>query len=298
MRVSILDIQPPIHLPDVVEVAEETGYHRYWVSEHYSPSQSASPTLATALAGGLSERLRVGMGGVLLRMHLPMRIAGDIALLRTFFPGRIDIGIAGANAGDGISRALSGEAAADDLKYRARIEELVRLCMDNPSVPCSEFTRDEAPQFWLCGTSRASAILAGTFSLRYAYHHYLNPVPETIRPSLAAAYRDAFRPSSFTSAPHFAVAAFGAVSSSEPQACEEWRRGSGGTPIPPSFVGTPGSVANQLEDLAASYGANETFVDCFAGSLGMRLDALRGLAEALGLSTPHAAQPHWVAVPA
>jgi luciferase family oxidoreductase group 1 len=298
MRVSILDIQPPIYLPDVVELAEEAGYHRYWVSEHHSPSQSASPTLATALAGGVSERLRVGMGGVLLRMHLPMRVAADIALLRAFYPGRIDIGIAGASAGETISRALSGEAAADDAKYRARIEELIRLCTGDHAVPCSEFARDEPPQFWLCGTSRASAALAGALGLRYAYHHHLIPLPESVRPSLGAAYRDAFRPSSATSAPDFAIAAFGAISSSEPQARDEWQRGAGGTPSQPSFVGSAGSVAHQLEDLAASYGADETFVDCFAGSPGRRLDGLRSLAEALGLSKLHTERPRRVAATA
>lgn len=286
MRVSILDIQPPIHLPDVVELAEATGYHRYWVSEHHSVSQSGSPTLATALAGGVSERLRVGMGGVLLRMHLPMRVAADIALLRTFFPGRIDIGIAGAHTGDAMSQALSGEAVADDAKYRARIEELIRLCSGDHRVPCSEFARDRAPQFWLCGTSKASAMLAGSLGLRYAYHHYLKPLPEPVRPSLGAVYCDAFRPSSVTSAPHFAIAAFGAVSSSEPQARNEWQRGAGGTPSQPSFADTASTVANQLGELAASYGANETFVDCFAGSLGKRLDGLRGLAESLRLLKP------------
>src|SRR5688500_2809842 len=125
MRASILDIQPPIHLPDVVAVAEAVGYHRYWVTEHHGPRQSASPTLATALAAGVSDRLRVGMGGVLLRIQAPLRVAADLALLQTFFPGRIDLGIAGAAASAGVAEAITGQPPADDATYRRRIEELI-----------------------------------------------------------------------------------------------------------------------------------------------------------------------------
>jgi luciferase family oxidoreductase group 1 len=289
MRVSILDIQTPIHLPDVVEVAEETGFHRYWVSEHHAPTQSASPTLATALAAGVSERLRVGMGGVLLRMHLPMRVAADIALLRAFFPGRIDVGIAGASYGDALSRALSGETAADSVKFRGRIEELIRLCSGNGegTVACSALARDEAPQFWLCGTSLASASLAGALGLRYAYHHHLKPLPDAARRSVGVAYRDAFRPSAVTSAPYLAIAAYGTVASSEPKARDEWQRLPGGENDQPTFAGAGGTVAGQLSELVSGYGADEAFVDCFATSLGMRLDGLRSLADALRLSGPH-----------
>ena len=43
MQFSVLDIQAPVDLPEVVAVAEQAGYHRYWASEHYTPMQTASP---------------------------------------------------------------------------------------------------------------------------------------------------------------------------------------------------------------------------------------------------------------
>jgi len=287
MHVSILDIHPPIYLPDVVELAEESGYHRYWVTEHHSPMQSASPTLAMALAGGISERLRIGVGGVLLRLHQPLRVAGDIALLRTFYPGRVDVGIAGALASDARARALSGEPAAGDATFQARIEELIRLSTADAAVPCSALVRDEAPQFWLCGTSSASAALAGNLGLRYAYHHHLKPLAPERRADIGAVYRDAFRPSAVTTAPYFAIAAYGAVASTAPRAVEEWRGVSGATESP-SFAGDSSSAADQICQLAGGYGADEIFIDCFSSSLAVRLEGLRAIADALRLSEPHA----------
>jgi len=301
MKLSILDIQAPLHMPDVVAVAEEAGYHRYWVSEHHTPTQSGSPTLAAALAAGLSERLRVGMGGVLLRMHQPMRVAADVALLRTFFPGRVDVGVAGAGMGDALARALSGQALADEATYRARIEELVRLSCVDPNLACSAFSRRRPPEFWLCGTSQASAALAGALGLRYAYHHHLAPRGGAARATIGAAYRDAFRPGLSSTEPYLAIAAYGAVADDDARGLGEWRHYSGEQSIvAPSFVGDGARVAEQLQALAASYGADEVFIDCFGSSAERRLDGLRSVAEALGLAdasargdaaTPHPA-PH------
>jgi luciferase family oxidoreductase group 1 len=288
MRASILDIQSPLHLPDVVAVAEASGYTRYWVTEHYSSKQSASPTLATALAGGVSDRLRVGFGGVLLRLHAPLRVAADVALLRAFFPDRVDVGIAGSPVGDEVARALTGGAAADDALYRARIEELVARLADD-KTPCGGLT-DDVPQVWLCGTSLRTARLAGELGLRYAYHHHLARAHGE-RPDIGAAYRDAFRPSAMTDAPTFAIAAYGVVAD-QGDVARIWNHGESGSAMP-TFGGTAAECAEQLEGLVDRLGADELFLDCFALRLADRLDALRGVAEALGLGDEPQQRPEF-----
>lgn len=277
MIVSILDIQAPIHLPDVVAVAEQTGYRRYWVAEHYSAIQSASPTLATALAAGVSERLRVGMAGVLLRMHAPLRVAADVGLLRSFFPGRIDVGIAGAAPFD-VAQAMSG-GIADDALYRARIEELIGLLSDR-RAPCASFV-DDTPEVWLCGTSVASARIAGELGIHYAYHHQIAPSRRD-GVDVGGAYRDAFRPSPFAAQPYYATACYGAIAADDASATGMWRARLGDD-TEPSFCGTAGRAADQLVALQQWLGADEMIVDCFAPHLEDRLAGLRGLAEALGL---------------
>ena len=287
MRVSILDIQAPTDLPEVVAVAEHAGYHRYWVSEHHTPLQSASPTVATAIAAGVSDRLRVGMGGVLLRLHAPMRVAADIALLRAFFPGRIDLGIAGAPGG--ADAALHFGGIADDADYRGRIAELIRLVTTPNAAPGSAFVDDAPLQLWLCGASADSARLAGELGMSYAYHHYLARPAVEPRADIGTVYRDAFRPGAAGAAPYFAIAGFGAVGGDEVEARQRWLayRSSADRARPrsePSFSGSPAGAAVQIAELVASYGADEILVDCFAGNLDDRLDGLRRLAEGLGLA--------------
>jgi hypothetical protein len=103
--------------------------------------------------------------------------------------------------------------------------------------------------------------------------------------AIGAAYYDAFRSSAVTPAPYFAIAAYGSVASSQQAALQEWQRYSGGaTKVEPSFAGTPDGAADQLRQLATRYGADEAFIDCFAASHDMRLDGLRSLSDALGLS--------------
>jgi luciferase family oxidoreductase group 1 len=277
VRASILDIQPPIFLPDVVAVAEEAGYHRYWATEHHGPRQSASPTLAIGLAAGVSQRLRIGMGGALLRIHSPRRIAADVGLLRTFFPGRIDVGIAGAVPPGGVAEAFGGPAA-DDATYRRRIEELAALLAD-PDASCAALVEDEPPPLWLCGTSERSARVAGELGLGFAFHVYLAPRGDAY--AVGQAYRDSFRPRPGQPTPYFAIAGYGAVDDELPAAAN-WGLGMG-EHLSPTFAGTIASCADQIGAAVARTGADEIFLDCFAQTIEARVAALRDLAAALGL---------------
>jgi luciferase family oxidoreductase group 1 len=277
VRASILDIQPPIFLPDVVAVAEEAGYHRYWVTEHHGPRQSASPTLAIGLAAGVSQRLRIGMGGALLRIHPPRQIAADVGLLRTFFPGRVDVGIAGAVPPGGVAEALGGPAA-DDATYRRRIVQLAALLAD-PDMSCAALVEDEPPPLWLCGTSAGSARMAGELGLAFAFHVHLAP---SVDPAATGrAYRDSFQPRPGQDVPYFAIAAYGAVDDGLP-AAEHWGAAMGDHK-PPTFTGSVASCADQIGSLVTRAGADEIFLDCFAQTVEARVAALRALAAPLGL---------------
>ena len=76
MLVSVLD-QSPIsegstgadalgHTLDLARLADELGYHRYWVAEHHGTPGLAGPS-PEALIGPIAsatQRIRVGSGGV------------------------------------------------------------------------------------------------------------------------------------------------------------------------------------------------------------------------------------------
>lgn len=128
VRFSILDRSRvrrgqshPAALRETVEfarLAEEWGYHRFWVSEHHSvPGVAGSaPTVLAAAAASATSRIRIGTGGVMLPNHQPLVVAEQFGVLESLYPGRIDMGL-GRSVGftDGVRRALGHDKAdADD----------------------------------------------------------------------------------------------------------------------------------------------------------------------------------------
>lgn len=86
---------------------ERMGYKRLWLSEHYSPEFAwFNPRMLLPLLAGYSERIRVGIAGVLLNYHSSLQTAHDFRLLGALFPERIDLGFARAMVPDDISKYL------------------------------------------------------------------------------------------------------------------------------------------------------------------------------------------------
>ena len=79
----------------MAEEAERLGVESVWLAEyHFTPfSVLSSPvTVATAIASR-TERLRIGLGVLLLPLGNPIRIAEEIATLDHISEGRLDVGI-------------------------------------------------------------------------------------------------------------------------------------------------------------------------------------------------------------
>jgi alkanesulfonate monooxygenase SsuD/methylene tetrahydromethanopterin reductase-like flavin-dependent oxidoreductase (luciferase family) len=80
---------------DLVQVAEQLGYCRYWFAEHHlNPGVAGSaPALLIALAGAQTERIRIGSGGVQSGHRTALSVVEEFGLLDAMYPGRIDLGI-------------------------------------------------------------------------------------------------------------------------------------------------------------------------------------------------------------
>ena len=98
MRLSVLDLVPVrsdqttgdalAATRRLARVADDAGYHRYWLAEHHNmPAVAATnPPLLIAMVAGATERIRVGSGGVMLPNHAPLVVAEQFALLEDFRP--------------------------------------------------------------------------------------------------------------------------------------------------------------------------------------------------------------------
>lgn len=163
---------------DLAVLAEELGFHRYWVPEHHSMRgvASAAPAVVVGRIAAATERIRVGAGGVLLPNHAPIVVAEQFGTLEAFHPGRIDLGL---------GRALGGpQAAADAVRserertaksFEDQVAELLRYFQVPGDRVRAVPAVGNVPAMWLLGSSGHSAELAGALGLGYAFAHHLKP---------------------------------------------------------------------------------------------------------------------------
>lgn len=80
---------------DLARRTEAAGYQRFWFAEHHlNPGViGSSPAVLIALAGALTDRIRLGSGAVQLGHRSALSVAEEFGLLATAFPGRIDLGL-------------------------------------------------------------------------------------------------------------------------------------------------------------------------------------------------------------
>jgi luciferase family oxidoreductase group 1 len=226
LRLSILD-QSPVsegstgaqalaNTLDLARLADELGYHRYWVAEHHGGPMLAGPSPEVLIGpiAAVTHGLRVGSGGVMLPHYSPLKVAESFSLLAGLFPGRIDLGLGRAAGTDPMTTfALQRDrrqAAPDD--FPQQLSELLGyldglLPADHPFARLAGALpgRPERPEPWLLGSSPQSAIWAAELGLRYAFADFINAQGAEI----ARSYRDRFRASDTRgTTPRVAVAAW------------------------------------------------------------------------------------------
>jgi luciferase family oxidoreductase group 1 len=307
---------------DLARLADELGYHRYWVAEHHGGPMlaSASPEALIGPIAAATEQIRVGSGGVMLPHYSPLKVAETFTMLAGLFPGRIDLGLGRAAGTDPLTTfALQRDrrqAAPDD--FPQQLAELLAyldgsLPSDHPFHRLAAVLpgRPELPTPWLLGSSAQSAIWAGQLGLPYAFADFINAEGAGI----AKLYRERFEPSRDLHAQRTAVAVWALAAPSDEEAVflstssrmsfTLLRRGEL-IPVPPpekaveflqkegkplngarpgrrSIVGSPEKVRAEIETVAADYGAEEAIVVTITHDHRARRRSYELIAEAFGL---------------
>ncbi|MER6165594.1 LLM class flavin-dependent oxidoreductase [Streptomyces violaceorubidus] len=200
----------------VAQEAERRGYRRFWVAEHHSFPSSASPAPAVLLAhlAGLTSRIRLGSGGVMLSNHAPLVVAEQFGLLDTLYPGRVDLGMGRKPGGlTTISQAL--RRGTEDPGPEA-FEEQVKEVLGFLGAPGAGFPdghpyrRDHVHvvpaasglPVWMLGSGTTGARVAARLGLPFVAAHHINAaqVPEAV-----SVYREEFSPSERLREPYLMV---------------------------------------------------------------------------------------------
>ncbi|MFP7473721.1 LLM class flavin-dependent oxidoreductase [Niallia taxi] len=195
-RLSVLDMAPIdygttgkealLNTLELARTADKIGYERFWVTEHHNLPvvAGASPEMLMGQIAAVTNRIRVGSGGVMLPNHSPLKVAENFKLLEAFYPGRIDLGIGRASGSDGLTslalRRSQQPYSADDLQ--ALLHELIGYDANQQARGENPFSHIIAmpeevslPPISLLGSSQYSAKLAATEALNYSFAYHFNP---------------------------------------------------------------------------------------------------------------------------
>jgi luciferase family oxidoreductase group 1 len=281
-----------------------------------------SPEALIGPIASTTQRIRVGSGGVMLPHYSPLKVAETFSVLAGLFPGRIDLALGRAAGTDPLTTfALQRDrrqAAPDD--FPQQLAELLgylddSLPADHPFARLARTLpgRPERPEEWLLGSSQQSALWAADLGLPYAFADFINPNGAEI----AALYRERFAEAEHADAsPRTAVGVWVICADSDEEARRLaasgrmtftlLRRGELIAVPPPeealaflaeddarrsaeprsqrrAIVGAPETVRAQLEEVVASYVADEAIVVCITYEHAARRRSYELLADVFDL---------------
>ncbi len=290
LRLSVLD-QSPIpqgssigdalrNTMDLARLADQLGYHRYWLAEHHGTPALAcsSPEVMIGPVAAATKRIRVGSGGVMLPHYSALKVAENFQMLAGLYPDRIDLGLGRAPGTSGkVARLLQRDRRSPPLDdFPDQLDELLGYVKESSIQPA------------LLGSSQDSSIWAAERGLPYVFADFINPSGEPF----AAFYQEHFQPSARLAEPYTSVCVWAICAETDEEAmrlsmsarmmllslfrgqsipvppvevAEEFlaREGVPAWTLPPGrrlLTGSPKNLRRAIETVAADYGAQEVFI--------------------------------------
>ena len=310
---------------DLARLTDRLGYERYWLAEHHNLPiiASSAPEVMIGHVANVTERIRIGAGGIMLPNHAPLKVAETFRVLEALHPGRVDLGIGRAPGTDPVT-ATALRRSQDGLKAEDFPQQFAELLAfsgdgfpeDHPFRSVIAMPSDVGlPPIWLLGSSGYSARAAGEMGLGYAFASHFSPADPA--PAMRA-YRESFEPSEDFEHPS-AILAVAVICEETSEHAERlatsmelaWVRMRSGNPGPlPSpeeamaypytpterrladtyrtmqVVGDPQTVRARLEELAEHTAADEVMVTTNVYDHAERLRSYELLAEVFQIATP------------
>ncbi|NUT52058.1 MAG: LLM class flavin-dependent oxidoreductase [Saccharothrix sp.] len=304
------------HTRELAQHVERLGFTRFWLAEHHAMPgiASSSPAILIGHVADATTTMRVGSGGVMLPNHPPLVVAEQFGTLSALHPGRIDLGIGRAPGTDPRTaqalRRTTGPLSVDDFPHQ--LSELTGYFDGTEELNAVPATGNK-PDVFLLGSSGYSAQVAGLLGLPFAFAHHFSA--ENTLPALAL-YRERFRPSARLSEPYALVCASVIIADTEEHALRiggpgalAWVQIRNGKPAPlatdqeaadypytdfermvyeariaEQVIGSPATVAAELEQLLEDSRADELMVMTMVAEQSDRLRSYELLADIAGRS--------------
>jgi luciferase family oxidoreductase group 1 len=87
--------------------ADELRFSRFWLAEHHNPNIAATytnPEILISLIAGMTNTIRVGSAGTLIKMYAPYNTVTSFKLMNNLFTNRIDLGLSKGGPGTEYTR--------------------------------------------------------------------------------------------------------------------------------------------------------------------------------------------------
>ncbi|WP_249871516.1 LLM class flavin-dependent oxidoreductase [Oceanobacillus saliphilus] len=201
------------HTTDLVRVADELGYHRFWVPEQHQALSIASsaPELLMMHLATNTKTIRIGSGGVMIPHYSPYKVAENFRTLEALHPGRIDLGIGNSTGGRLVNHVLN-EEKEERLSYEQQVKDIQKYLGDDTTQE-HRFRKviampqiDTLPEIWMLGAGGKSTKIASELGTAYTYAHFIKPFE--VGSEIIATYRKHFKPSIFHDKPNVAITVF------------------------------------------------------------------------------------------
>ncbi|MFD0944350.1 LLM class flavin-dependent oxidoreductase [Savagea faecisuis] len=302
----------------LAQLADELGFHRFWVSEHHDTKKFAgsSPEILMTHLASQTKRIRVGTGGVMLPHYSAYKVAENFKILETLFPNRIDAGIGRAPGGmPRATYALNNGQYRNVDRFPEQVDELKHYLYDTlpknhpyGNLKATPLTETKTP-VWMLGSSTSSAQLAASKGLPYMFAHFINHEAGDYAASI---YRKHFVPSDELAYPEQGVAVFFICAETDEKAeylakaadlsllMQATGMPSNGTPSPEEamnreynsyelaaiadnrkrmIVGSPKTAKRKIKELAAKYHAEEVMLVMFMHDYDDKLKAIQLISD-------------------
>jgi len=182
------------------KLAEQLGYHRFWVSEHHNSSMIAgsTPEVLMVKLADETNTIRIGSGGIMLPNHSALKVAENFRMLETLFPGRIDLGMGRAPGGDRITASmLNPSNTFSEESYLKQLDHLQAYFRDEAGTQYGSLLAvpqsPGIPEQWILGSSAGgSSLIAAMHGMGLVIARFING---NAGPFIAEQYRQKFKPS-------------------------------------------------------------------------------------------------------
>ncbi|MBF2398836.1 LLM class flavin-dependent oxidoreductase [Listeria marthii] len=163
---------------ELAQLAEQLGYHRFWVAEHHNSDEIAgsAPEVLLGYIAAKTNTIKLASGGVMLQHYSPYKVAEQFHVLENLAPERISLGVGKAPGGfQPATDALQKDFAKPVQTFDAKLAELVSFvtrkseaAIEAKPLPANNL------EIFLLGGSAASAKQAAELGISFVFAYFIN----------------------------------------------------------------------------------------------------------------------------